>query len=282
VNEPTSAARTAQRVARLLRYVPPRAPGKLRAARWLLGGAARARDVEVEDWEGNVFCVPNLREPMAMHLLANGVYEAETHAAIRQRLKGDAIFVDVGASIGLFTVPAARQAEVVAVEASPRWFGYLEGNVRRNGVERAQLVQAVAGERDGDTAHFFEAPEEKFGMGSRAPQFGGVSVPVVTRTVDGLLTPAQAARVRVIKLDVEGYEAHALKGAQGLLTRDEPPAVVFEFAAWAEARAGEVGAAQRMLKELGFRIWRLEDRRRGRAPLDKVLCEGDAMLVAER
>jgi FkbM family methyltransferase len=263
-----------------LRKLPPAFPGKLRLARFLLGDAQRARDVELDDADGNHFLVPHLSEPMALHLLANGVYEPETRAAILPHLGGDAILVDVGANIGLFTIPAARKCQVLAIEASPVLFGYLQANVARNGLENVQLVHAAATERDGDTVRFYEAPPAKFGMGSLVPRFGGASVQVLTRTVDSLLSPEQAARVRALKVDVEGFEAQVLRGATGLLTQETPPMVVFEFADWAEEDAAQVGTAQLVLREFGFKIWRLQDWQQGRDPLETPLTRGDAMLVA--
>lgn len=48
------------------------------------------------------------------------------------------------------------------------------------------------------------------------------------------------------------------------------------------SNACDLGIAQRFLQEIGFRFWRLEKYRQGRAPLDGVLEVGGEMLAVER
>jgi hypothetical protein len=76
----------------------------------------------------------------------------------------------------------------------------------------------------------------------------------------------------------------ALRGLRRRLTNGRPPAIVFEFADWAEARIpGQVrGAAQAFLMSLGYRLFRIA---RGGAPgmaLDCPLTVGSAMILAVR
>ncbi len=277
----------AKRVSALLRQLPRQFPGKMRAARFLLGDTLNARDVSLRDCDENSFGLPHLSEPMALHLVTDGVYEADTRAVILERLTEDALFVDVGANIGLFTIPAARKTRkggVIAVEASPRMFMYLERNVARNGLTNVQLCNVAASDRAGEQARFYDAPLEKFGMGSLAPQFAGNFTRVPTATLDNVLTADQFARVRVLKMDVEGFEAAVLRGATKLLTQKNPPLVLFEFMDWAESRAGAegIGSAQKVLCALDFQIWRLDDWRRGKPALETILTQGGEMLVAER
>jgi hypothetical protein len=75
-----------------------------------------------------------------------------------------------------------------------------------------------------------------------------------------------------------------LQGAERLLTGDNPPAVVFEFCDWAEESVlgGQAGCAQRLLRDWGYRVWRLKDVVKGKASLEDVLTNGFEMLVAAR
>lgn len=281
----TSPTRRVRWTSACLQRLPEHLPGKLRAARLLMGKALHARDVLVQDREGNRFVVPHLFEPMGQHLLVNGMYEAETRAVILERLTDDAVFVDVGANIGLFTIPAARRVRngaVIAIEADPQLVSYLETNVTQNGLANVQVKHAAASDHRAETVRFYAAPAEKFGMGSLAPQFRGEWTGVPMQTLDDLIPPTQDAQVRVLKIDVEGFEAAVLRGATRVLTQPQPPLVVFEFMDWAEARAETVGAAQQVLRDLQFTLWRLEDWQNHRAPLDEILTQGSAMLVAEK
>jgi FkbM family methyltransferase len=275
-----------RRIGTWLRRLPD-VRGKHRVARRLLRNSLDAQDVLLNDCEGNSFLLPHLAEPMAFELLTCGVYEAQTRAAILERMETDSVFVDVGANIGLFTVPAARKARagrVIAVEASPLIVSYLQENVRRNRLSNVHIHALAAWDRSGESVRFYPAPPDKFGMGSLGPQFGASEQVVETIALDNLVGMADSARVRVLKIDVEGFEARVLDGARQLLTRTNAPLVLLEFWEWAEDRAnvGGVGTAQQLLRELGYRIWRLEDWRKKKPPLAHPLTRGGAMLVAER
>jgi hypothetical protein len=139
-------------------------------------------------------------------------------------------------------------------------------------------VHAAAHERDG-SADFYEAPPEKFGMGSLAPQFHTRPVTVPTRRLDSLAGELGLARVDALKIDVEGLEASVLRGAEQLLRAFRPP-VVFEFCDWAEERVSKRGDAQRVLLDLGYCIWDIGTLRRGGPPLSMPQTTGGGTLVA--
>ncbi len=270
---------------RLLRRVPWWLPGKQRVARALVQPSRRRGEFVIRLPSGLRFRVPSLREPIAFHLLVDGVYEPRVAELLNAALGPDAVLVDVGANVGCFTVPLARRLEpggrVLAVEASPRVLPFLEWNVRANACRNVCLARAAAHDRDRGVVAFYEAPAEKFGMGSVGPQFDAEPVLVPTRTLDSLAAEHRLSRVDAIKLDVEGLEASVLRGA-GQLLRDFRPLVVFEFCDWAERRipGGRVGEAQTLLLDLGYRIWDIESLRRGRPPQAAVRTAGTWTLVA--
>ncbi len=237
----------------------PRFPGKLRVAKVLLGnleGPDRVRDRFGFNYE-----VPDLREPIAFHLLINGSYEPQIQDLLHRILRPSGTFIDVGANIGTFTIPAAKyvgpSGHVIAIEASPNIFNVLQKNVALNNIGNVKLICAAAGSTN-DDATFYPAPVDHFGMGSRAPQFNATPITVQSVTLDLLASKLNLASIDLIKIDVEGFELDVLNGAGELLNRKNPPCVVFEFCDWAEARRSgrDVGAAQRFLLDRGFRIWR--------------------------
>lgn len=259
-------------------------PGKLRLAKLLLGdlrGPAR-----VKDHFGFIYEAPDLREPIAFHLLVNGGYEPEVQDLILRTLRPGGVFIDVGANIGTFTIPAAKHVgpsgRVIAIEPSPDVFKILEKNVALNSTGNVQLICAAAGASD-DDANFYPAPVDHFGMGSRAPQFNAAPITVRSVTLDSIVKELNLTSVDALKIDVEGFELDVLKGAIELLSRERPPLIVFEFCDWAEARISgdNVGAAQRFLIERGFHIWRASTYGRGPA-ITTVLTSGGDMLVARR
>ena len=272
----------------ILRHIPPGMRGKARIARRLLGRELLERDATVVDRYGCEYLVPSLREPIAFYLLVDAVYEPDAMQLLLSRLGPGSCFVDVGTSIGTFTIPAARRVgptgRVLAIEASPRIFPYLAGNVVRNRLANVVLEACAATDSNDRCLPFYLPPPEKFGMGSLGLQFDERPVSMRGRTIDRLLSEHAFKRVDVLKLDIEGYEVDALRGAEDLLTGPTPPLVLFEFCDWAEARnpGADVGASQRLLASWGYRIWRLRAFCRGDRALDRSLHSGLVMLVATR
>jgi len=272
---------------RLLRLIPPGTRGKTRVARWLLRGHRADGDVEIRDRFGLRFSVPSLAEPIAFHLLIDGVYEPEVVSFLLDYLQPSGVFVDVGASIGALTIPVAGAlvppGRAVAIEASGRIFDYLQRNVAANALRNVHCINCAATDIEGEV-EFYEAPVDHFGMGSMGAQFHATPSMVRGETLDHMLAEAGVARVDLLKIDVEGFEVGVLSGAKQLLLGEHPPLVLFEFIDWAEARlpCGKPGDAQRLLLDWGFKIWRLADFSRGRRELSDVVTAGGEMLVATR
>ena len=267
----------------------PRFRGKHRLASRMSGWLPDRADVVVRGPDGSHFLVPSLKEPIAFEILIHGNYEADTLKFIKRHLRRGDTFIDVGANIGAFALPASRivgpTGRVFAVEASARVFPYLESNLRTNGVTNVTAIHGAAGVQDGGELTFFDAPPQKFGMGSRAPWNEEKGYTVAARSIDTVLGESGTGngRVRLLKIDVEGFELDVLRGATALLNGPSPPIVVFEFIDWAERRAGtQLGDAQRYLIAAGFTLHTLSAYSAGGPELKNIITEGAEMLVATK
>ena len=270
----------------LLRGIPPGTRGKHRLARRLLGRALDETDVRIRARDGTSYRVPSVRASIGFSLLVDGVYEPDEIELVLSRLAAGDCFVDVGANIGCFAIPASRRVapggRVLAIEGSPTMRAILDRNLAENAAPGVEVLECLALDRDG-VAPFHEAPPEKFGMGSVARQFELAPLSVPCRRIDTLLAERGIERVAVMKVDVEGFESAVFAGASGLLTGPRPPIVVFEFVDWAEQRAlGRIGDAQEMLRGWGYSIWTLAEFRRGGKPLASPIRVGAGTLVAVR
>jgi FkbM family methyltransferase len=267
----------------LLRRIATGSRGKARLGRLLLR-SLKERAVTSVDSDGNTMWLPNLKEPVAFYLWMDGVYEPNVKRFLLDSCASGDTFIDVGANIGVFTVPLAKHVgpggRVLAVEASPSVADALRRNVKQNELENVIIEECAAADIDGARVEFYDAPPEKFGMGSRAPQFSSKPRIVDTRTVDEMVRRLRLGRVAAMKVDVEGFEATVFLGAGDLL-RTEKPRVVFEFSDWAEERAfpGRRGWAQEILLDYGYRLYRL-DQWPSRKQLREPLRHGGHELVA--
>lgn len=283
--DPGKSDRAITAASRALRCIPERTPGKARVARWAAALLGKTGRIQLADRFGNRLTVPSLQEPIAINLFASGVYEPETLSTCLRLLPSDGVFVDVGANIGAISLPIASArpgGRIVAIEADPRIAVTLRNNVTANRRHNITVVECIAGADDAEVL-FYQAPDDRFGMGSIGPQFASSGEHLTQRPLDDVLDKLRIDRVHVVKLDIEGAEARALRGLSRRLSGEHPPAVIFEFSDWAEARipGQQPGDAQRFLHLLGYRLYRI--RRGGRLEqLEQVITTGAAMILATR
>jgi FkbM family methyltransferase len=163
---------------------------------------------------------PQAREPFEWFCFRSPEMVAEldgflSRAADRRRL------LDVGACHGLFSLAFTQgrpEAEALAVEPSPLAWNVLEANVRRNPGARVTPLRAAVGAEPGVLRmrfswHHLEASPES------TDDPGAISIPL--RTLDDV-REERAFRPDVMKVDVEGYEIFALRGARRILGEDRP------------------------------------------------------------
>lgn len=270
------------------RWLPRRLPGRGRLIRAIFRLAAPAGPVEIRVGK-LTFRAPSLQEPVAAHLLADGVYDPVTCAAIRRVLPQTGTLLDVGANIGAMGLWAATtccpQGRVLGFEASPRIFGCLAQNAERNAVANFTPVNRAVTAKAEEKLIFFDAPESKFGMGSLANRFGGSGVEVPTTTLDEAATAQGLNRVDMIKVDVEGFELGVFQGSVRILRQTPAPVIIFEFNDWAENRPEmgiAPGAAQKFLLEQGYRLQPVKAFLGGEPAGTRVITQGGADLVATR
>ena len=267
-----------------VRALPP-VRGKLRVARLAIRMFGPDAPARLPDRFGNRIWCPSLSEPIAAALFAHGVYEPATIKAILARLPTDGAYVDVGANIGAIALPVARRrphARVVCVEADPEIAATLRRNVAESGLGAVEVVERLAG-AEAKAVGFYRAPADKFGMGSVGPQFDGAPVTLDQQPLDDILDGLGLADVSVVKLDIEGAELDALRGLARRLAGPAPPAIVFEFNDWSEARIDgrAPGDSQRYLASLGYMLREIGPDGR-LTPLPAPLTAGGAMILAER
>ncbi|MCX7823935.1 MAG: FkbM family methyltransferase [Verrucomicrobiae bacterium] len=149
-----------------------------------------------------------------------GSYESAGHGVRR----GDVV-LDCGASIGLYTLHALAlgASHVVAIEPSPRNLECLRRNLA--GVVREGRATIVAkGVWDKDDALTLRMQPENSAADSVALAYrgsrDGPKVPVTT--IDAIVRELGLTRVDYIKMDTEGAERAALRGAAQTLRRFHP------------------------------------------------------------
>jgi FkbM family methyltransferase len=149
-----------------------------------------------------------------------GSYEYTKRRVMERLLRPTAVVYDVGANVGYYTLLSSAlvgpKGRVIAFEPLPRNLDYLRRHIEINRLQNVTVMPTALGERLG-VAHFREAADPS--MGSLGED-GSLTVQV--SSLDDLSARAQIPDADVIKMDIEGGELAALKGAQALLARRRP------------------------------------------------------------
>jgi FkbM family methyltransferase len=118
--------------------------------------------------------------------------------------------------------PAGR---VIACEPSPPTMTLLRTNVARNGFRHVELREVALAEVPGRLE--LEVFDAGSGYSSFAPakSGSGTRVEVEVTTLDAVAGD-DLERVKLVKLDVEGAELRALRGAEQLIARARPDFIV--------------------------------------------------------
>ncbi len=149
------------------------------------------------------------------HIMFFGMWEPNVGHFIRARLKPGDLFVDVGANIGYFSLLASRcvgsDGAVVSIEASPSIFHILQTNISRNNCDNIDALNIAATGSSG-TIQLYAAPGSNLGMTStlQSRDYPPEAIIPCNRIFD-ILGPGRCAKVRLIKIDIEGAEWPVLK-----------------------------------------------------------------------
>jgi FkbM family methyltransferase len=161
-----------------------------------------------------------------------GNHEPEVQELLATVLRPGMVYYDVGANVGFFAVIAARllgpSGHVVCFEPLPENARQIEYNARLNDFSNiAVRCEALGGSNRTDV--FQISGEPTWGMLSTVgkPTTQGIGeMPVTVRTLDSLCGPGGLPAPDLIKMDIEGAEAEALKGAQAILKTARPILVI--------------------------------------------------------
>lgn len=169
-------------------------------------------------------------------------FKAYADRSERQLLKrilstGDVV-VDAGANIGIYSQFLARCVGATGIvhsfEPSPENFKRLQSATRR--LANVRLSQAAVGQRSGRSRLYLS---DKLNVDHRTyaiEEDSRHTVPIDIIALDDYFIPGQ--RVDLIKMDIQGYELHALRGASRVLADNPDLKLLVEFWPYGLKQAG--------------------------------------------
>lgn len=205
---------------------------------------------------------------VSQNILVDGTWESQSAAIIAEHVPDGGVFVDVGAHIGYYTLKGAMKAgpngKVVSVEPNPLTLKVLRRNLQSNSFQNIILKEVAVSDRE-TTLDLYSVREVNTGMSSISKANAGKSeskldvFKVPARPLDAILSEVGVTRVDVVKLDIEGAEALALRGAVGTLKRFRPVLLL----EWDDPQLRQLGSSTnelaKYLNELGYREGRSFD-----------------------
>ena len=157
---------------------------------------------------------------------------------LRRTLSPGDVAVDVGANIGIYTQLLSHwigpTGLVHSFEPSPENFGRLQSATRK--LANVRLSQSAVGESSRRTTLYVS---DKLNVDHRAYLPEGDSrhtVPIEMIALDDYFKPGE--RVDLIKMDIQGYELHALRGATRVVADNPDIKLLIEFWPYGLTQAG--------------------------------------------
>jgi FkbM family methyltransferase len=171
----------------------------------------------------------DLTDHVQRHMWFLGAYEPVESFLFSRLLRPGMTVIDAGANVGQYTLLAStaigREGAVHGFEPAPENFARLRQHVQENSLDNVRLVQAALWDRE--TTVTVALPDDaeagncgSFHVSATHGDDGSPRVPALR--LDDYAGRHGLSQIHVIKMDIEGAEPAALRGALGVLGRDRP------------------------------------------------------------
>lgn len=229
----------------------------LRLASWRMRCLSRMpATIDLRRWGVRMFLPPDWRGVAKLIYAFRDHYEPEL-AYLEKLLSPGMVFIDAGANFGIYTAMASKavseEGRIISFEPSARAYPVLRQNIEINGFKNVLAFPTALSERAGRALLYHHsavgsdalARDSTFDPNSYAQE-------IETESLDDVLRRTSVERVDVIKMDVQGAEELALRGASEAI-RSMHPAVMFEFHPGGAISLGlEPDGAWKFLKAHGY------------------------------
>lgn len=199
-------------------------------------------------------------------------YEKYQTELFRKIVKKGMVVVDIGASIGYYTLIAAElvgeNGKVFAFEPEPENYALLVRNIEANGYKNVLPVQKAVSNKV-ETTRLFLSPDGNTGWHRiYDSQDGWDSIEIETVTLDEFFKDKEG-RIDVIKMDVEGAEMAVLQGMSHILKGNDNLKIFTEFMPMLLEKFGSSpeGYLSQLIKH-GFKLYGIDEQKEQIRPFD--------------
>ena len=197
-----------------------------------------------------------------------GIYDPNIAVVINSLLPQRGVFIDVGANMGYLSLLASKVVgelgKVYAIEPSSRDFLRLVDNVNLNGLGNVYSYH-IAILDSHKKAEINIAGEERSALNTFGKEFsykgteklGAEEVQAVT--IDEFVDTEKIGKVDLIKLDIEGSELSALRGARDSIEKFRPAIILGVNRDALTANGVDIADLKKMLQELRYNTYILTE-----------------------
>lgn len=230
----------------------------------------------------NVIINPAIDKGVEQSIYRTGTYEAGTMNVFRHLLRTGDTFVDIGANIGLMSLYAAKlvgnDGKVYAFEPVEEIYELLLANIELNDYRQITAINVALGSV-AESRKIFSHPEINRGSSSllEGDHDGDGEAEIVTvDTLDSFTSAHIKTPIRLIKIDVEGWELEVIRGATHVLSRHDAPAICVECSTAHALHGGNIADLyQAIMRSNDYQCFRLRGGKSVKSPLQSVKDEND-------
>lgn len=200
--------------------------------------------------------------------------------------RGDTV-LDIGAQLGYFSLHVARlvssTGRVYCFEPDPRSFARLDDAIRLSRIDWIKSFQTALSAREG-TMDFYLSPTLGWSTGVKNSHLEDLQqVSVRTTPLDLLVSRGEIpSRIRLAKIDVEGFEMEVLRGMRNVLATSRPILVLEINVQMLHAQGTSPSEIVRFLESFEYRVSRIDkDLRWWRSRPRMRLYPADSSLLVD-
>lgn len=159
-------------------------------------------------------------------------FEQEEIDFMLKTLEKDDIFLDIGSNIGLFSLLASKKVgakgKIICFEPAPTTYKRLLENIDLNQFQNIEPRNIGLSDSEGELKFYFS--DTGFdAWNSFAPDYRlKKSITINTFTLDKQLENIDKSKIKIVKIDVEGWEKFVIKGGKSFF-QNFAPIVMVEF-----------------------------------------------------
>ena len=210
-----------------------------------------------------------------------GTYEAGTIFVMENCLRPGDVFIDVGGNIGFMSLAASKfvgnKGHVYSFEPEPETFAILKNNIEINELKNISASNLALGSAKEKATIYSDVDKNKGeaslikNQSNNAQKESEISI----ETLDNFATTNDISNIRMIKIDVQGWELEVLKGANNIFTKPNAPIICIEYSKWHKVQNGELLDIYNYITSNDYMIFKLEKGKVRPSKLIRITGVGD-------